>query len=119
LQSDLVGKWSDIKKSNSVITPGLVKINPSSTGKYSTLTLNADGVGSLVQYTEALNVTTGEYEIKSDVPESTTSLKWTLANNRMQFDISGTLSWWALTKNADGTITEVGTDGYSYMIQKN
>jgi hypothetical protein len=118
LPSDLVGTWSDIKK-NSSINPALVKINPSSTGKYSSLILNADGTGSIVQYVETLNVTTGEYEIKSDVVESTTSLKWTLASNTMQLvDISG-FSGWSLTKNADGTITEVGTDGLSsYMIQK-
>ncbi len=119
LPGDLVGTWSDIKMSKSEANPVLVKINPSPTGKYSTLTLNADGTGSLVQYTETLNVTTGEFEIKSDVIESTTSFKWTLVNNRLQFDVSGTLSSWALTKNADGTITEVGTDGYSYMIQRN
>jgi hypothetical protein len=119
LPSDLVGTWSDIKK-NSSINPALVKINPSSTGKYSSLILNADGTGSIVQYVETLNVTTGEYEIKSDVVESTTSLKWTLASNTMQLvDISGTFSGWSLTKNADGTITEVGTDGSIYMIQKN
>jgi hypothetical protein len=120
LPSYLIGKWSDIKKSNQATPPVLVKINPSSTGNYSTLIFNADGTGSIVQYTETLNVTTGEYEIQSNVPESTTSLNWTLANNQMQLDISGKpSSWWVLTNNGDGTITEVGADGDSYMIQKN